>query len=125
MGRRKKVTSSIKEAMYEEWGRAEARSLMAKRKIVSEDNFDKIHWEGVGAAMMAYPQMFRVYVVKHVSHFQGTNRQLSRDASPAVDNVCPCCGAKDESTGHITRCCSTNRLTSSATFFMRLTWTGG
>ena len=49
----KKVTSSIKEAMYEEWGRTEARSLMAKRKIVSEDNFDKIHWEGVGAAMMA------------------------------------------------------------------------
>ena len=54
---------------------------MSQRKIVSESNFDKIYWEGVGAAMVTYPQMFRVYVTKHVSHFQGTNRQLSHDAT--------------------------------------------
>ena len=104
-----KVTSSIKDAMYDDWGRREARTLMAKRKIVSEDNFDKIFWEGVSAAMMAYPQMFRVYITKHVSHFQGTNRQLSRDSSQQVENVCPCCGRQDESTGHITRCTDEGR----------------
>jgi hypothetical protein len=100
----RKVTSSIKKALYANWGRTAARDLMSKRKIVSESNFDKIYWEGVGAAMASYPQMFRVYVTKHVSHFQGTNRQLSRDITQEVDNICPCCGCKDESTGHITRC---------------------
>lgn len=48
---------------------------MSQQKIVSESNFDKIYWEGVGAAMVTYTQMFRVYVTKHVSH------QLSRDAT--------------------------------------------
>eukprot|EP00956_Cyclotella_meneghiniana_P012231 scaffold17380_cov52-Cyclotella_meneghiniana.AAC.2 len=55
-------------------------------------------------AMKVYPQMFKVYITKHVSHFHGTNRQLSLDKSQEVDNVCPCCGCKNESTGHITRC---------------------
>ena len=106
----KKVTSSIKKALYKEWGRTAAIDLMSRRKIVSEENFDKIYWEGVGAAMLGYSQMFRVYVTKHVSHFQGTNGQLSRDESQEVDNVCPCCGMKNESTGHITRCKEEGRI---------------
>eukprot|EP00956_Cyclotella_meneghiniana_P003396 scaffold4090_cov21-Cyclotella_meneghiniana.AAC.2 len=77
--------------MYDDWGMREARALMTKRKRGSEDNFDKIFWEGVAAAMIAYPQMFRVYITKH------------------VENVCPCCGVQDESTGHITRCTDEGR----------------
>ena len=100
----RKVTYSIKKALYADWGRTAARDLMSKRKIVSESNFDTIYWEGVGAAMASYPQMFRVFVTKHVSHSQGTNRQLLQDITQEVDNICPCCGCKDESTGHITRC---------------------
>lgn len=99
-----KCTSSIKRALYKSWGRSEAITLLSRRKIVAEDCFDLIYWDGVEQAMEAYPQMFRVYITKHVSHFQGTHRQLSRDKSQDVENVCPCCGRRDESTGHITRC---------------------
>ena len=48
------------------------------------------------------------HVTKHVSHFCGTNRQLSR-MDPSVANVCPCCGAMDETTSHIVRCPSQGR----------------
>jgi hypothetical protein len=100
----RKCTSSVTQAIYKSWGREEARGLLAKRNIVSPLNFDLIYWDGVGEAMSVYPQMFKIYITKHVSHFQGTNRQLSRVAPQDVDNVCPCCGRRDESTGHITRC---------------------
>ena len=100
----KKCTSSITEALYRSWGREEARALLAERHIVSKEHFDLIYWDAMEEAMKVYPQMFKVYITKHVSHFQGTNRQLSRDRSQEVDNVCPCCGCKNESTGHITRC---------------------
>ena len=53
--------------------------------------------------MKGFPEMFCVWVTKQVSHFCGTNRQLSRFDTSVV-NVCPSCGATDESPGHITRC---------------------
>ncbi len=40
---------------------------------------------------------------KHVSHFQGTNQQLSC-IDKSVLNVCPCCKCHDKSTSHITWC---------------------
>eukprot|EP00956_Cyclotella_meneghiniana_P031954 scaffold85772_cov22-Cyclotella_meneghiniana.AAC.3 len=82
---------------------------MAKRNIVSPDNFDMIYWDGLAEAMQSYPQMVRVDVMKHVSHFQGMNRQLSRDVTQGLENVCPCCGRCDESTGHITHCTDEGR----------------
>ena len=107
----RKCTSSIKQALYKSWGHEEARTLFGRRKIVSPQHFDLIYWDGMSEAMSAYPQMFKVYITKHVSHFQGTNRQLSRDVTQDVDNVCPCCGCRDESTGHITRCPDEGRTT--------------
>eukprot|EP00956_Cyclotella_meneghiniana_P031980 scaffold85846_cov40-Cyclotella_meneghiniana.AAC.8 len=101
---RQKCTSSITEALYRSWGREEAKVLLAQRNIVSKENFDLIYWDGMEESMKVYPQVFKVYITKHVSHFQGTNRQLSRDKSQEVDNVCQCCGCKNESTCHITRC---------------------
>jgi len=58
--------------------------------------------------MDRYPQMFRVWVTKQVSGFNGLNRQLSRIRSDVV-NECPCCGHKDESTSHLTRCTNPSR----------------
>jgi hypothetical protein len=53
--------------------------------------------------MKLFPEMFCVWVTTHVSHFQGTNRQLSR-IDKLVLNVCPSCSCHNESTSHITRC---------------------
>jgi hypothetical protein len=48
-------------------------------------------------------EMFWVWVTKHVSHFQGTNQQLSH-IDKLVLNVRPSCGCHDKSTSHITWC---------------------
>ena len=53
--------------------------------------------------MLGFPEMFRVWVTKQVSHFCGTNRQLSK-WDPKIENKCPSCGCADESPGHVTRC---------------------
>jgi hypothetical protein len=59
---------------------------------------------GHGACTEIIPEMFRVWVTKHVSHFQGTKRQLSC-IDKLVLNVCPSCKCHDKSTFHITWCC--------------------
>eukprot|EP00984_Skeletonema_dohrnii_P015852 scaffold6945_cov80-Skeletonema_dohrnii-CCMP3373.AAC.3 len=54
--------------------------------------------------------MFRVWVTKHVSHFCGANRQLSR-IDPTVSNTCPSCSCINEDTSHVVRCPSPGRTT--------------
>jgi len=47
--------------------------------------------------MKYFPEMFRVWVTKHVSYFQGTNHQLLLlRISRSVQNVCPSCGCHDD-----------------------------
>ncbi len=58
--------------------------------------------------MKLFLEMFRIWVINHVSHFQETNRQLSpKDKS--VLNVCPSCRCHGESTSHITWWCNTGQ----------------
>ena len=104
----RKVTSSIRSALYKDWGYGEARTILAQRKIVSPSNFDLICWDAVSEAMDIYPRMFRVWVTKMVSHFCGSNRQLFRFHE--IDNdSCPCCGMPDESAKHVTCCMNEGR----------------
>jgi hypothetical protein len=103
-----KVTSSIRNRIYDAWGSKTARCLLARRKMVHESNYHHIAWDAVGRAMSAYPQMFSLWVTKHVSGFSGTNRQLSR-IDMSIVNKCPCCGQVDESKAHITRCTNLGR----------------
>jgi hypothetical protein len=53
--------------------------------------------------MKLFLEMFRIWITKHVSHFQGTNQQLSC-IDKSVLNVCPSCNCHDKSTSHITWC---------------------
>ncbi len=50
-----------------------------------------------------FPEMFWVWVAKHVSYFQGINQQLSC-IDKLVLNVYPSCKCHDKSTSHITQC---------------------
>ena len=103
-----KVSGSNMTAIGNAWGYKVARELFHSKKIVDKKYFGTIYWDGVEKSMDSFPRMFRVWVTKHVSHFCGTNRQLSRfDAS--VVNACPSCGCEDESTAHIVRCPSPGR----------------
>jgi hypothetical protein len=97
------VTASIRSALYQSWGSQVARTLFQRRCIVNPYSFHNIAWDYVGRAMDAYPQMFNLWVTKHVSGFNGTNRQLSRFQDD-ITNKCLCCGHKDKSSSHVTRC---------------------
>jgi hypothetical protein len=57
---------------------------------VRKENFPFVYWEGMERVMKSLPEMFHVWVTKHVSHFQGTNQQLSR-IDILVLNVCQSC----------------------------------
>ncbi len=79
------------QALYDRWG------------VVSKQNFPFVYLEGMEHVMKSFPEMFHIWVTKHVSHFQGTNRQLAR-IDKLVLNVCPSCKCDDEFTFHITWC---------------------
>jgi hypothetical protein len=104
----RKVTSSVRSTLYDIWGAATAQRLLHRRKKVCNQDYHRVAWGAVGRAMVAYPQMFTLWVTKHVSGFSGTNRHLSR-IDDSIVNKCPCCGLTDESTAHITRCSNPGR----------------
>jgi hypothetical protein len=54
-------------------------------------------------AVSKFPDTFKFWISKHVAHFCGTNRFLSK-IDPSVMNICPSCCQPDESTSRITRC---------------------
>lgn len=96
-----KVMGSVRYAILHHWGSTVARRLFQNRNIVNRFDFNLVWWDGIE---LAFSLMFQVWVLKHVSHFCGTNRQLSR-WDPALKNVCPSCGCRDESPGHrLLRC---------------------
>ena len=99
----KEVSASVKLALYAAWGWSAAKALYQEKCIVSSYNFDLIYHEGCHLAIKAFPQMFRVWLTRQTSGFAGTNCQLSR-TTQGVRNRCPCCGHRDESMAHITRC---------------------
>ncbi len=80
-----------------------AQVLYDRRGVVSKANFPFVYWEGMEGVLKFFQEIFRVWVTKHVSHFQGTNQQLSC-IDKLVLNVCPSCKCHDKSTSHITQC---------------------
>ncbi len=97
------VTGSPKNAITELWGEQVAPALYDRWGVVSKENFPLVYWEGMECVMKSFPEMFHVWVTKHVSHFQWTNQQLSC-IDKSVLNACPSCKCHDESTSHITWC---------------------
>jgi hypothetical protein len=69
------VTGSPKNAITELWGEQVAQALYDRRGLVSKENFPFVYWEGMECVMksLLFPVMFRVWVTKCVSCFQGTN----------------------------------------------------
>jgi hypothetical protein len=106
----RKVTSSFRQALYKSWGSRIARDLFHDKKIIPSQYFHLVNWEALHRVMHTLPQMYRVWLTKHVSGFCGTNKQLSRMSS-SMDNKCMCCGGKNEDKLHITRCPDPGRTT--------------
>jgi hypothetical protein len=102
------VTGFSKTAITELWGEQVAQALNDRQGVVSKENFPFVYWEGMERVMISFPEIFQVWVTKHVSHFQGTNRQLSH-IDKLVLNVCPSCKCHNESTSLITWCSDPGR----------------
>jgi hypothetical protein len=102
------VTGSPKNAITELWGEQVVQVLYDRRGVVSKEDFSFVYWEGMERVMTLFPEMFCIWVTKHVSHFQGTNQQLSC-LDKSVLNVCPSCKCHDKSTPHITQCSNPGR----------------
>ncbi len=98
-----RVTGSPKNAITELWGEQVTQVLYDRRGVVSKENFPFVYWEGMERVLKSFPEMFRVWVIKYVSHFHGTNQQLS-GIDILVLNVSLSCKCHDESTSHITWC---------------------
>jgi hypothetical protein len=60
-------------AITELWGEQVEQVLYDQRGVVSNENFSFVYWEGMERVLKLFPDMFQVWVTKHVSHFQGTN----------------------------------------------------
>jgi hypothetical protein len=69
-----RVMGSPKNMITKLWGGQVAQALYDRQGVVGKENFPFVHWEGMEHVMKLFPEMFRVWVTKHVSHFQGTNR---------------------------------------------------
>ena len=104
----RRVSGSPTKAIYNFWGGRVARTFLHDKGIVHRRDFNLVYWDGVEAAMKSFPDMFRVWVTKHVSRFCGTNQQLSK-FDRTVKNICQSCGKPNETTSHITRCSDPGR----------------
>ena len=104
----KRITGSPKAEITHLWGEQVAQELFHRGGIVHTNDLPLIYWEGMDKVMQGFPETFRVWITKHVSHFNGTNRMLFRfpasETRAKVVNKCPNCGCADESTAPITRC---------------------
>jgi hypothetical protein len=98
-----RATGSPKNAITELWREQVAQVLYDRWGVVRKENFPFVYWEGMEGVLKSFPEMFCVWVTKHVSHFQGTNQQLSR-IDKSVLNACLSCKCHDKFTSHITQC---------------------
>jgi hypothetical protein len=104
-----KVTSSIKTTLYSSWGKKIAKEVMVGRGMVAETDFELIAFAIMREVMLAFPQMFRLWVCKMVSDFAGTNRMISHWQVDAT-NICPCCRQRNENMHHVTTCPDPGRV---------------
>jgi hypothetical protein len=61
------VTGSPKNKITELWGEQVAQALYDRWGVVSKENFPFGYWEGMEHVLKSFPEMFRIWVTKHVS----------------------------------------------------------
>lgn len=73
MVKKKKVTSSIRSALYSSWGATTAQHLFQCQDIVCSQHFHTISWSHVHCMMAKVPHLNSLWLSKHASSFCGTN----------------------------------------------------
>jgi hypothetical protein len=70
---------------------------------MSTTGFDLVNWDVVEKAMNGFPEMFRLWAAKHMSHFCGTG-QMQLICGFWDHSRCPRCQQDNETTMHILLC---------------------
>jgi hypothetical protein len=63
------VTGPPQNAITELWEEQVAQVLYGRWGVKSKENFPCVYWEGMESVLKLFPEMFCVWVTKHVSHF--------------------------------------------------------
>jgi hypothetical protein len=105
----KKVTGSLTTDLEEFWGRSTAKTFFHKKEIVLSAHFDSVWWLGYKRAISKYPKTFRTFMTKQVSGWCGCNSKLLL-WEKNINNKCPQCGCKQETSKHLTRCTDQGRV---------------
>jgi hypothetical protein len=70
---------------------------------MSTTGFDPVNWDVVEKVMNGFPEMFWLWVAKHMSHFCG-NGWMQLLCGFWDQSRCPCCQQDNETTTHILFC---------------------
>lgn len=70
---------------------------------MSSDGFDFVDWDAVAKSLSGFPEMFKVWAAKHMSHFCGVGRMQLRYGF-WDHSRCPRCQQVDETTMHVLVC---------------------
>ena len=98
-----KISGATTTAIYRSWGREMARDHFNAKHIIREDLFDKVDWNFIDKVLQSVPEMYSVWLIKHVSGFCGTNHMLNTMYGDVVDQ-CPNCGLHPEHAVHMPYC---------------------
>ena len=98
------VCGSLCHTLQGHWGYSVAKALFVKKKIIQQENFFLVWWEGVTAAMSLYPKMYHAWLTQHVSEFCGNNVLQYYWSKGTHSPKCNFCADHDEYTTHICQC---------------------
>lgn len=91
------------------WGRS-TLLYYEKHDLLNRQGFDLVDWDSMYEAMHSFPDLYRMWVTKHVTGWCGTNRKLYL-WDQREDDICPCCDTGSvERPRHLITCPSPHLL---------------
>ena len=103
--RGKLQTSDVGSAIRQALVYNKLRTHLHNQEKLHEDLFDTVAWEAMGSAISTKPQLFQLWVTKHVSGFCATGKMMKKFCYQA-HKTCPCCKLMGvvEDTAHVLIC---------------------
>ena len=109
-----KAIGLIANALSKWRGRRMCKHLFANRKRMGSkiplSQYDNMHWAGMEHVMNSFPQRLRNWVTKQVSGMCGCASARACWVKDLEDK-CPSCGKKGDTSTHVTRCDNPDRKT--------------
>ena len=86
-----------------------AKEVLAKLRILNEDQFEEIEWRMVWNALKEAPRMFQIWASKQVTNTAGVNKNLAK-YKPRQSKKCPSCDRAVETCARVLVCTEEGRV---------------